>query len=631
MNAVPIPATGKAAPYGLACTTCSKAKTRCVSRSEGVCERCHRLGKDCVVAGSARKRKDKTSARSSRRSKLEDKLDDLVTLLQSQNAQIPGPSSVTSNADEGEAAHERQHPWVPMVIPNRSKDASTVSIVGQPGYQNSIESSQSLSNQNALTPASIPDSRSVSVSGSSGGDLISPEEAEEILSTFRTEHLRLFPFIYIPPDMSAVQFQIKYPILWLVVRGICNRTMEGQSSFGLQAREIISRQVLVDGERNLDILYSIIAFVGWGVLFIRKKPALGAMCHLGVSVACDLRLDRKSLEDPFVNSNLDCFRPYGYPWLPKNVHQTRSNEDRRAVIGCFICSIQVMLFIKCGISVWKPSLEVHLQKLWDEPDAPQDRILVAMVRILYVAREAYLFSHSYDDAQSTPPSAVLHIKGLEASLAKVENDLPPDILHSGESQGAVQSHLRCTRVLIYELAISSTPLPITTIGEPTTCYRRIEYMNLCVQASRDFLDYFLQPDHVELRSGATSLLVQLGHCLQVLYRLSLLDDPSWDRQLVKETADVVSYLERGATKLQDAHYSKRRGKGLADEESLVHKAAMCLRMSSQVWAANLAQMGANAAPQQPQVDTFDFDMYNPMDQIMMEFLDTSWLAQMMGS
>lgn len=105
-------ATNGSAPagYGRSCTNCSRAKCRCILRPGGdVCERCHRLGKECHQMISQRKRAVK-KASSSRTAQLEEKLDDLVSILRaSQQHQSPSshpnghpdPTRVSSQSHHG--------------------------------------------------------------------------------------------------------------------------------------------------------------------------------------------------------------------------------------------------------------------------------------------------------------------------------------------------------------------------------------------------------------------------------------------------------------------------------------------------------------------------------------------------
>ncbi|KAH7089109.1 hypothetical protein FB567DRAFT_324960 [Paraphoma chrysanthemicola] len=75
------------APYGKSCSQCVRAKCRCMIRSEGACERCVRLNKECVPSSSVRKKSSRKTA-SSKRTQLEDKLDDIVNLLRTQSTRL---------------------------------------------------------------------------------------------------------------------------------------------------------------------------------------------------------------------------------------------------------------------------------------------------------------------------------------------------------------------------------------------------------------------------------------------------------------------------------------------------------------------------------------------------------------
>src|SRR6478609_232065 len=97
--------TGTPAGYGRACTACQRAKCKCILRASGQdCERCHRLGKPCQPMATSRKRVAKKST-SSRTAQLEEKLEDLVTILrasQPSNGHLhsagPGDSSPLMNS-----------------------------------------------------------------------------------------------------------------------------------------------------------------------------------------------------------------------------------------------------------------------------------------------------------------------------------------------------------------------------------------------------------------------------------------------------------------------------------------------------------------------------------------------------
>ena len=94
--------TSTPAPYGRACTTCARAKAKCVYQN-GIakCARCHRLNKECQQSPSSRGQgvKKKPSTKTAR---LEEKLDGLVSLLtaasQPHAGQAPTPAQLDASA-----------------------------------------------------------------------------------------------------------------------------------------------------------------------------------------------------------------------------------------------------------------------------------------------------------------------------------------------------------------------------------------------------------------------------------------------------------------------------------------------------------------------------------------------------
>lgn len=84
-----------AAAYGQACLACSSSKTKCRFRPGGdSCERCFRRGKECRRGPV--KRRDTGKRAVSRTARLEERLDNLVLLLQNQHEGARVNDSTTS-------------------------------------------------------------------------------------------------------------------------------------------------------------------------------------------------------------------------------------------------------------------------------------------------------------------------------------------------------------------------------------------------------------------------------------------------------------------------------------------------------------------------------------------------------
>lgn len=80
---------------------------------------------------------------------------------------------------------------------------------------------------------------------------------------------------------------------------------------------------------------------------------------------------------------------------------------------------------------WKPNLEEALQYLWEAPETPLDRILVAMIRLMMVVDDAARLVIRVDDTDPSPPS-MFHIKALLGSLDQVKKTFESDVLENSE-------------------------------------------------------------------------------------------------------------------------------------------------------------------------------------------------------
>lgn len=197
--------------------------------------RCHRLSKDCQPATFVRKRVAKRSAASSRKSQLEEKLENLVTLLQAQNA----PQAAGTQA-------------------------------AQPQYQTSQQPTSDLGSRSQKTFSTTSEARApptpvTSGSASHGSPL--PDEAksqaEQDLLIFRTRYLGFFPCVHIPPGTTAEQLQRERPLLYKAIRVASTGSRACQKKLGLEVREEIALRAVANGERNLELLLALLVCMSW--------------------------------------------------------------------------------------------------------------------------------------------------------------------------------------------------------------------------------------------------------------------------------------------------------------------------------------------------------------------------------
>lgn len=188
------PTVPKSAPYGHACVGCSKAKSRCISRGPGnSCQRCHRMSKECHPSAVASKRLTRRPA--SKTVRLEEKLDDLVTLLKTQAA----TKLLEQRHDLGGARSDQQHNGFSSGLPTRS--------IGDSLHRQPNEAIPAIPDIRA-EPGRLCEMSSVRTTPHSADSLHSlplpPSQADEYLRTFQAHHLKALPFIHIPPELTYV-------------------------------------------------------------------------------------------------------------------------------------------------------------------------------------------------------------------------------------------------------------------------------------------------------------------------------------------------------------------------------------------------------------------------------------------
>lgn len=117
------------------------------------------------------------------------------------------------------------------------------------------------------TPATAITSSASQPAADSGAscddDELSAFEADEILQRFRNQYLAMFPFVWIKPDTTAQELQRYRPFLWLNIKTLCEKNTERLHILGDRIKEMLARKVLVELERDIDVLLGLLVYLGW--------------------------------------------------------------------------------------------------------------------------------------------------------------------------------------------------------------------------------------------------------------------------------------------------------------------------------------------------------------------------------
>ncbi|KAL7624951.1 hypothetical protein AAE478_004165 [Parahypoxylon ruwenzoriense] len=638
---VTAPGIRKSVPYGQACTNCSKAKCKCINRGSpgAICERCQRLGKECRPSVSVRKRAVRRPA-SERTAHLEEKLDDLVSILRAQATSNPAasPYRTPGSSDlSGVAAGVSQNIASALdlngcmgAMPGSNKTA--IDGHAMPPAEIAVSHSYPNTASPYPTPPSVASSQDVG---------LSPAEAEETLQLFRDQYLQFFPFVYISPETTAVQLQQTRPFLWLNIRTVCCRSTSQKAALNQRVREVAAQRMLLDLDRNIDLLLGLLAYLGWGMHHFNGKPYIVAYLGLALSVVTDLRLDKPPQENFY--KDLHCFKP-SYPYSKVGCSSGRSNEERRALLGCFIYCSTISNFLRNQTMRWTAHMEDSLQKLSADPECLNDEILVAMVKSHKILEDvAHITWRSADPPGQLMSSRALPVaygKALRANLEAMKRDLSPVLLE----HKVVIGYINAADLAIADMSLwninpwfSSGP-PKTANTSGSVDIGKIDAYYGSLQASKAGLENYLSFPLTDYVGFSFAHTIQLGRAAQTLYRLMVVDDPEWDRTIAKNSIDLMAAMEQIADNFM--RVSAVCGVDTSDSpecSDYYSKAANAFRGTIPTWTATLEQVGlgagvgtgaeTGAAPaavdQMPAAGIPEFTS--------MEWLDEPWLTDMLRS
>ena len=304
---------------------------------------------------SVRKRHGKRQL-TSRAAQLEEKLDDLFTLLKNQTGKLP------ILEDAAEAARQ-----LGIATPSPSNHSAGQSqLVESPKTSDCVspETSQGAASASSAIPHSVPacsdpplhysprtatailtsvfnphpSEKPPTLPSCPPSYLPTPEQAEENLDIFRDQMLRFFPFVYIHPAMTARELRQQRPFLWFTIQTLTCTAVSQQLSMGDAIKSHLAQKIIVENERSMDLLLGLLAFMAWSHYARKEKPFLSAMAGLLMSLVYDLVLHRT----PGEPSGTLCFRPVYEPPKPTQP-KARSTEERRALLSSFYLTSVLVL------------------------------------------------------------------------------------------------------------------------------------------------------------------------------------------------------------------------------------------------------------------------------------------------
>ena len=282
-----------------ACVRCAKAKAKCsFTDAEIGCNRCWRLKRECVPEAAPRRRKERQSTRVEA---LEGKVDAILSLL----GTTPAPVVVTRTPAPTE--HDRS----PTSLGTES-NASSIAIIEDRRFD-LIENG-----------------------------IITMSTAEILLAKYKRVFSKAFPFVIVAPETTAPRLRAESPFLFLAIMTRCVEDHMLQRRLGVELKKVLCDRVVVNNERDLDLLQGLLVHLAWSHLhFNPRKKQQHMLLGLAVSLVIDMDLDRcPAHRDQRVASNI-CL-----PIINANnpaqsklpIQCRRPRIEIRTLLGCFYLS-----------------------------------------------------------------------------------------------------------------------------------------------------------------------------------------------------------------------------------------------------------------------------------------------------
>jgi hypothetical protein len=192
-------------------------------------------------------------------SQLEHKLDDLVSLLRSQNSMIASTSNgVEKHVSPQPYDSERSPPTSPHFLPGHYAG------VWVPKDKEGVGASSRAPNSSSGAPSPRSVFAQLRIVDASNGQANHHNvHAEQEFEIFRTRHLTTYPLMHIPPDTSLEEFRKERPFLWMNIEAIFSSSLRRDTERGQRIREWIAHRVVVEGERSIELLLGTLMHGAW--------------------------------------------------------------------------------------------------------------------------------------------------------------------------------------------------------------------------------------------------------------------------------------------------------------------------------------------------------------------------------
>ncbi|KXH30756.1 hypothetical protein CSIM01_01350 [Colletotrichum simmondsii] len=549
-----------------ACTTCAKAKARCISGPDGSnkCERCHRLRKPCGSQTPAPPRAKK-EPKPTKVSELEKRLDELTTQLSATTQQphqggvgvgVGGRrgSEVATTVANGTVVGSANSPLPPSgsIAPASARipincdhlfpPEDVIVVGGEGGWSDTSPApSASTADDHHTVGSSHTDNGGASGMGSTSATANeSPwplnNEQSKVLKVFLDDMQPLYPFVIVPPHMSPTQLAAERPFLWKgIMMTACHLDATKQVLLGEELLQDIVQAAFMKPKKSLDVLQGLQLLIAWYHYNINSYQ-LTNLLFLARSMCVSLGFKDSPMQ----------LAERGGKGTGLSISFQKPESEARKVQTPEQISAQVELmraFAGCYYLNTLDALLVHLFKIQQ----------LAQTISLTLGTESTSF-------QSLQLPLTMVVQSFQQQLDIFKTSLPE---HLKDNVGLL-AHISIAQVLLYEIGIPEAQGPASFIS----LTERLELLWGCCSAAKQFLEIRFPRNHLSLQPRFTCLSSSdFLYVFIVCLKLMTLDQvPGWDLPLVQKHLDLGGVVESQVAHLEVfvAHRSGKFRRAAAD-------------------------------------------------------------------
>ncbi|CAI7598556.1 unnamed protein product [Penicillium glandicola] len=412
---------------------------------------------------------------------------------------------------------------------------------------------------------------------------VPPAMAQKCLDQFRTRNLQYLPFVYIPSNMTSDQLKQKYPFLW---------------------------RVMIDIAPSLDLLLGIMTFISW--VTYTKRPFINVYAHVLMAVVAELGINQSA---PDKYSAMHSFKlAIGMKQSPPTA---RTLEERRAVLGCFLISSSAALAMsRIDAMRWTPHMEESLSILAEAKECPQDELLITQVKIYLILDKVYQLRRDGEAFISLS----FYLDSFKKKLDTVKSQISPRL----QQNRVVRMYLYNAEIIINELSMEDP----TVANSPDL--HRLDSLYTSLRATKGWLDVWLELEGEDYLQLSCIIFFQFTRAIVNLYKLSILEDPAWSKSMVRETANVLEYLNRNEVNIQKCPeyitFDENR------EMNILEKGLRMMQGMRMNWGPKLMEMWRPNMPANNGIDSgmIQSDAILP-DVMPLSGIDEAWMMDFLGS